>query len=296
MTAPLPLMTEEEIRHCRVEGEHGYGCMRTDRGALPLQAMSVDARVIATFAHTTVRQVFVNNLGAPLEATYIFPLPDRAAVTRFTMEVAGRKVEGVLEERMQARRTYDAAIAQGKRASIAEEERAGVFTIRVGNLMPGESAAITLELSGALPVADGEVTFRFPLVVAPRYMPGNMLGGGDVGAGTAHDTDAVPDASRISPPVLLPGYASPVRLSMSVELDAAGLPMSRVRSSLHAAFADDRGGRLVVHTAPGERLNRDFILRFHIGDSAVHTSARLLRGTPDGDVFALTLLPPTLNV
>ncbi len=316
MTAPLPLMTESELRDFAGDRECGYGCLRTERGALPLREMNVEARVIATFAHTTLRQVFVNTLGVPLEATYIFPLPDRAAVTRFTLEVAGRVVDGVLEERMQARRTYDQAIASGKRASIAEEERPGVFTIRVGNLMPGEAAAVTLEMSGALPVADGEVTYRFPLVVAPRYMPGQLLGGEDVGDGVAHDTDAVPDASRISPPVLLPGMQSPVRLSLAVELDAAGLPLSQVRSSLHAAYADERGGRLVVRTTPGERLDRDFILRFHLGDDAAHTSARIAldgamplprgRGVPgalfgapgftEDATFALTLLPPTLHV
>ncbi|HEY4220888.1 MAG TPA: VIT domain-containing protein, partial [Myxococcota bacterium] len=289
MTAPLPLLTETEIRNIATDGaEYGYGCLRTERGALPLAEMDVDARIIATFAHTTVRQVFINNTGAPLEATYIFPLPDRAAVTRFSMEVNGRVVEGVLEERGQARRTYDNAIAQGKRASIAEEERAGVFTIRCGNLMPGDRAAITIELSGALPSADGEVTYRFPLVVAPRYMPGQILGGASVGDGVAPDTSAVPDASRISPPVLLPGVPNPVRLSMSVELDPAGLPLSLVRSSLHAAYADDRGGRLVVRTQAGERLDRDFILRFKLGGDALSTSARVLRN--DG-AFALTLLP-----
>lgn len=300
MTAPLPLMTESEVRTFTGEaGEHGFGCCRTERGQLPLAEMSIDARVIATFAHTTLRQVFVNTFGVPLEVTYIFPLPDRAAVTRFTMEVNGRRIDGVLEERMQARRSYDAAIAQGKRASIAEEERAGVFSIRVGNLMPGERATITLELAGALPVADGEVTYRFPLVVAPRYMPGQLLGGTDVGDGVAHDTDAVPDASRISPPVLLAGMSAPVRLGISVELDAAGLPLSQVRSSLHAAYADQRAGRLVVSLPPGERLDRDFILRFHLGDEAVRTSARTLADAVHGGAgttFALTLLPPTVNV
>lgn len=307
MTAPLPLMTEDEVRRCAAgfagaEGgeEPGFGCLRSDRGPLPLKELTVEARVIATFAHSTLRQVFVNTLGVPLEATYIFPLPDRAAVTRFTMEVAGRRVDGVLEERLQARRTYDAAIAQGKRASIAEEERPGVFTLRVGNLMPGEAATITLEMSGALPVADGEVTYRFPLVVAPRYMPGQVLGGDNVGDGIADDTDAVPDASRISPPVLLPGFSRPVRLGISVELDAAGLPMSQVRSSLHAAYADDRGGKLAVRIPPGERLNRDFILRFRLGDDAVRTSARLLRdslaGTPSAESsLGLTILPPAIS-
>jgi len=304
MTAPLPLMTESEVRSASFGGgafpgdERGYGCIRSDQGMLPLKEMTVEARVIGTFAHTTLRQVFANTFGVPLEATYIFPLPDRAAVTRFTMEVAGRRIDGVLEERGQARRNYDAAIAVGKRASIAEEERAGVFTLRVGNLMPGEAATITLELTGALPVADGEVTYRFPLVVAPRYMPGQTLGGDNVGDGIADDTTAVPDASRISPPVLLPGMSSPVRLGITVELDAAGMPLSEVRSSLHAAYADPRAGRLMVRTAAGERLDRDFILRFRLGDTTTHTSARVvsLGGETNKRVFTLNVLPPTVGL
>ncbi|OGQ24974.1 MAG: hypothetical protein A2138_02750 [Deltaproteobacteria bacterium RBG_16_71_12] len=296
MTA-LPLIRDDEWSRLHVAFEEaGCGCLHTDRGLLPLVAMDVDAKVIASFAHTTLRQVFVNTLGVPIEATYIFPLPDRAAVHRFVMEVNGRRVEGELQERMAARRTYDHAIAQGKRASIAEEERAGVFTIRVGNLMPGEHAAITIELSGALPIADGEVSYRFPLVVAPRYMPGRGLGGDNVGDGVAADTDAVPDASRISPPVLLPGFPNPVRLSIGVELDPAGLPLSEVRSSLHAAYADERAGRLAVRTTAGERLDRDFVLRFRLGDAGEHTTARLADDGAGEATLALTVLPPTLDV
>jgi Ca-activated chloride channel family protein len=62
-------------------------------------------------SQVTVRQTFVNATGEPLEATYIFPLPDRAAVTDFRMEVAGRVVEGVLKERGQARRSTTCASA-----------------------------------------------------------------------------------------------------------------------------------------------------------------------------------------
>ena len=75
--------------------------------------MDVNGRIDGLLARVTVRQTFVNALDEPLEATYIFPLPDRAAVTRFRMEVAGRVIEGVLEERGQAREHYDQAIAAG---------------------------------------------------------------------------------------------------------------------------------------------------------------------------------------
>jgi Ca-activated chloride channel family protein len=297
MTAPLPLLTEEEVHAVirdEVDEHRSFGCLRCEHGNLPLKALDVDARVIGTFAHTTLTQTFKNTNSVPVEATYIFPLPDRAAVTRFTMVVAGRRVEGELQERGQARRTYDAAIAQGKRASIAEEERPGTFTIRVGNLLAGEDATIILEMTGPLSVVDGEVTYRFPLVVAPRYMPGTPLRGDQVGEGTHVDTNAVPDASRISPPVLLANYPNPVQLGIRVSLDPAGLPLSNVRSALHAAWADEKQGLLQVQVGKGERLNRDFILRFTLGDGAMRTSARATSvGVAAGvaDTFMLTLLP-----
>ncbi len=152
MNAPLPLMSEEEVLRCRIHGdEPGLGALRTPRGLLPLAAVAVRTRIVGLFAHTTVEQTFVNAHAEPLEATYIFPLPDRAAVTRFTLAVNGRVVDGVLQERGEARRTYDTAIQQGHRASIAEEERPGVFTMRVGNILPGEDweKAIKKELSSS---------------------------------------------------------------------------------------------------------------------------------------------------
>src|SRR5206468_1328853 len=153
------------------------------------------------------------------------PLPDRAAVTGMRMEAADRVVEGVLKERGQAREDYEAALAAGQRAALAEEDRPDVFTMSVGNILPGERVTVRLTLSQPLPYEDGEATLRFPLVVAPRYIPGTPLDGPSVGAGTGPDTDAVPDASRITPPVLLPGFPNPVRLTLAVDVDPAGLPL-----------------------------------------------------------------------
>jgi Ca-activated chloride channel family protein len=276
------------------EDEPGFGSLRTGKGALPLEAMDVRGRIDGLLARVVVRQTFVNAFDEPLEASYIFPMPDRAAVTQFRMTVAGREIEGVLEERGQAREHYEEAIAKGQRASIAEEDRPGVFNLRVGNLMPGERATVELSLCGVLPYTDGEVTFRFPLVVAPRYVPGRPLPGPSVGDGTALDTDAVPDASRISPPVLLPGFPNPVRLSLELELDGGVAGLGGLRSSLHAIEEETQDGYCRIRIRPGERLDRDFILRFRLGGDDIRSTLSL---HPDRDdqnqgTFALTVIPP----
>ena len=220
-----------------------------------------------------------------LEATYIFPLPDRAAVTAFRMEVAGRIVEGDLKERGEAREEYEKAIEAGHRAAIAEEERSGTFSLRVGNIPAKEQVTIELTLVGPVAVADGEATFRFPLVVAPRYVPGIPLDGPPVGAGWGTDTDQAPDASRVTPPVLLPGFPNPVRLSLEVEIDPAGLGpedgdwSEQIRASLHSVVVE-QGPPWTVRLQPGERLNRDFILRFPVAGEALQ--ATLLCSPPRG--------------
>ncbi len=120
----------------------------------------------------------------------------------------------------------------------------------------------------------------------------------------------MPDASRITPPVLLPGFPNPVRLSIGVDIDPAGLVLADVRSSLHAVNTDGRSDlslataglaalnpRARTHLAiqPGERANRDFVLRLSYGEPDASTQALTL--TPDADgaegTFRLTVLPPT---
>jgi len=296
MTPSIATMSPEEWARTEAsQDETGFGALRTTRGVLPLKSLDVQARVEGLLSLVSIRQTFQNAWNEPLEATYIFPLPDRAGVTAFRMEVAGRVVEGVVQERGKAREEYDQAIAAGHRAGIAEEERPGVFTLRVGNLPPGEQAKIELKLAGTLPFVEGEVTFRFPLVVAPRYIPGCALPGSGVGSGVAFDTDAVPDASRISPPVLLRGFPNPVRLSLAVEIHETLAAVDQVRSSLHAVIEDSRAGvrRIVLH--PGERLDRDFILRYRLGDSSIATAASAHPESGSEGTFALTIVPPPVG-
>ncbi|HEX7304629.1 VIT domain-containing protein [Lentzea sp.] len=266
----------------------GIGALRTERGNLPLERLDVRAAVTGLVGRTVLTTGFVNTHDTALEATYVFPLPDRAAVTGMKMTAADRTVEAELQERGAARQAYDDAIAAGQRASIVEEDRPDVFTMRVGNIQPGERVAVELTLVGPLVFEDGAATFRFPLVVAPRYIPGKPLDGPSVGDGHADDTDAVPDASRITPPVLLPGFPNPVRLTIGVDVDPAGLELGEIRSSLHTVETEGT----TVTVAPGERADRDFVLRLAYANTS---SAAVCVPDEDGGTYQVTVLPPELD-
>lgn len=271
------------------------GRLGDEHGALPLTAVEIEGDVCELVATTTVRQTFRNTRDTALEATYVFALPDRAGVTSFVADLAGRVVEGRLDERGRARQEYDEAVAAGHRAAIAEEERPGVFTMRVGNLLPGEEAVVTLTMTGPLPVDDGVAEYRFPLVVAPRYIPGVPIGGADVGTGVARDTDRVPDASRITPPVLLPGEASPVTLSLRASLRVRGLSAAALSSTLHNVVARETDGTVEVELRPGERLDRDVLLRWPVAADALRTTAVLTAdgdGAEAGGIWQVTVVPP----
>ncbi|WP_067176166.1 VIT domain-containing protein [Microtetraspora niveoalba] len=260
MSVPITTLPPEQ---CHPLPDAGFGALETAKGNLPLESVDITARVAGLVAGVEMAQGFRNPFDVTLEATYVFPLPPRAAVTAFRMVADNRVIDGVLKERGQARADYDRALAAGRRAAMAEEDRPDVFTVRVGNVLAGERVRVHLTLSQPLPFEDGAAEFRFPLVVAPRYVPGTPLDGGRAGDGTAPDTDAVPDASRVTPPVLLPGFPNPVRLSLVTTIDPAGLRLDAIRSSLHEVAREGNSISLV----PGERLDRDFILRFAFAPS-----------------------------
>jgi Ca-activated chloride channel family protein len=274
----------------------GIGTLRTATGNLPLFALDVSARVDGLSVQMEVSQSFRNAHATPIEAVYLFPLPDRLAVRAFTLQVGERVIVGQLHERGAARATYAEAKQAGQQAALAEEERPGVFTVSVGNLPPHSTAIVRLTLVGTLPCTTNEVTLRFPLVVAERYQPGRAVPGPNVGVGTAADTDAVPDASRISPPIRLPGCPDPVRLSLRVDLHPhAGMPITDVRSSLHSVLelSNDTGVRRILLQA-GASLDRDFVLRYRLGGTTLHASATLCpqEEQPTQGVAELLLVPP----
>lgn len=259
--------------------------------ALPLQAFAAELTITGMHAAWRITQTFVNRSAQPLEAIYIHPLPGRSAVHACTVTLGGRTITADIQERGAARQQYQQAVAAGKRAALLEEDRSEAFTLTIGNVQPGEQATVVIELVGPVAVEGGWAGVRLPLTIAPRYIPGTALGD-DVGHGTAGDTDRVPDASRISPPVLLPGCAWPVALHITLALADAGLAVQALGCSYPVQAAG--AGRWTV--LPGQRADRDCLLRWRVAGDALTTTAISGPAAGGGSAVAVTIVPPTVTV
>ena len=69
-------------------------------------------------ADVQVEQSFTNLLDRPLEATYLFPVPDGAVVSHFSLIVDGEEMPARLYDRNEARRLYEEIVRQIGRAHV----------------------------------------------------------------------------------------------------------------------------------------------------------------------------------
>ena len=263
--------------------------------SVPLVHTGAVIDVRGLVAAATVTQQYVNSSTAPMEAVYIFPLPHDAAVYDLEIRIGNRVIRSQIHERAEAKRVYEAAKSEGKRAALLEEERPNIFTISVANIMPNDRIDVRLRYVEPLRWEAGRMRLVFPMVVGPRYIPGTQSVD-HAGTGWSSDTDAVADASRVTPIVRNPESRSGHDISLAVDLDS-GFEAASINSVSHTInvrrLAD---GRQRVELATGATLpNKDFVLEVQQAESAKPETALFL--SPGGDSgethFLLAAFPPT---
>jgi Ca-activated chloride channel family protein len=260
---------------------------------VPAPVLKTDGHMVVSgiVARATVRQEFTNPASGWSEGIYVFPLPEDAAVDRLRMRIGERSIEGVIQERAAARAQYEGAKRAGHRASLVEEERPNVFTTSVANIPPGAAVTVEIEYQQAIRYDAGQFRLRFPMVVGPRYIPGTPAQSA-VGSGWAPDTDQVPDASRITPPVQHPARGALNPVNLVIELDP-GVALARLEASSHTVQTTPLAhGRYRIELAQGNApANRDFELVWQpYADSA--PAVTLLTERKGNETFALLMVMP----
>jgi len=259
----------------------------------PILRTDVKLAVAGTIVRATVRQHYVNPSSAWLEGVYVFPLPEQSAVDHLVMEIGERRVVGRIKPREEAKKMYEQAAAAGQHASLVESERPNIFTTSVANIGPGEKIVVEIQYQDRVEIDAATYSLRFPMVVGPRYIPGEAVSlvadRPNSGGGWADDTTRVPDASRITPPVLHPreGKINPVTMSIDF---APGFPVERVTSLYHPVVATDADGSKTITLAEGDvPADRDFVLEWVPKPSAA-PAASLFAEQRGDDVYLFGML------
>jgi Ca-activated chloride channel family protein len=207
----------------------------------PILGATVEVKVTGIIARARVTQVFTNSSKEWLEGIYFFPLPEGAAVDTLWMQVGDRTIQGVVQEKEEARRTYEDAKQQGVKTTLVEQQDPNVFTTAVANIGPGETVEVAIELQQVVQWDHDRFRLRFPMMVAPA----------EKGSG------------RRGPPVRRRG-APPINpFAFHADLNP-GFPLAKVASPSHAVtVAKGKNFQYAVDLAKGvEPADSDLVLEW----------------------------------
>ena len=275
--------------------EHpGCGAMMVDMGEekenvpLPLKHTDVKGQIYGYIASVDVTQQFHNPFDTKIEAVYVFPLPQDAAVDDFIMTIGERKIRGIIRERKEAEKIYAAARAQGYVASLLTQERPNIFTQKVANIEPGKDIDVSIHYFNTLAYADGWYEFVFPMVVGPRYNPPCTTDG--VGAVAAGQGGISGQPTEVQ--YLAPNQRSGHDIALSVEIDA-GTTIEDLECTTHVVSTENTSDqRAAVTINPNDSIpNKDFVLRYKVAGDRVK-SALVTHSDGQDNYFTMMLYPP----
>ncbi len=258
-----------------------------DGRALPLRRADLRVRACGGVARTVLEQQFVNPHAEPLRVTYTLPLPADGAVSGFRFQIDEQVIVGEVDRRSRARERFEEALVNGHTAALVEQERSSVFTQEVGNIPAGATVIAILEIDQPLHwrsnagQGHGGWEYRFPTVVAPRYLGAE---------------GRVTDAARIE--VAVADRRRPIAMSLSLRIDESLAVGGQPSSTSHALSSVREGEAHTVALAEGSAaLDRDVVVRWPVTAPQVGLRVDAARAASThattADAYGLvTLVPP----
>ena len=255
---------------------------------LPLKHTDVKGDICGYIATVEVTQQFHNPYDEKIEAVYVFPLPQNAAVNEFIMVIGERKIRGIIREREEAEQIYAEARSQGYTASLLTQERPNIFTQKVANIEPSKEIDINIKYFNTLAYVDGWYEFVFPMVVGPRYNPPGTTDG--VGAVAHGRTGISGQATEVE--YLKPDQRSGHDISLAVNINA-GVEIEEIKCPSHVITKRniDEENLNVKLSELDDIPNKDFVLRYKVAGNKVK-SALVTHKDTRGGFFTLMLYPP----
>lgn len=233
--------------------------LSTDGFPLTLEHTAFAAEVRAGLAKVTLTQRYTNPYDEPIDATYLFPLPPRAAIYDLQLTCGERVLHSVVLPVKEALKRFERAAGEGRKAALLSQQRPNLFTQQVANLCPGEQVEVRLTYLEEPEYLGGTYTLTFPTTVGPRFDPGQQV-----------------DQPSFTP---LARAAHDLSVEVDVYDDA---PLSGLWSETHdlEVFAEDGHGALISLTEQDSLPNKDVVLSWSLSVPAPEASVVWAPGPP----------------
>jgi Ca-activated chloride channel family protein len=242
---------------------------------IPLKGVLINATLSGVCAEVTVTHRYTNEESTDVEAVYVFPLDEGAAVSGFRARIGDRVITGYVEEKERAFEIYDDAMADGHGAFLLDQERPNIFTASVGNLKPKQSVDVEITYVSLLKYEGEAIRFLIPTTISPRFVP---EGPTEIGE---------PDGDRVNPE-RWPEVPYGLTLNVEVSMDS---PIRVIESPSHTVRAEHDGSTASITLSGRETaLDRDFVLLVEPRD-ARKPKARVTREEDGTRVVCVTFSP-----
>ena len=239
-----------------------------------LRATTISGRLQGLLGEITIAQTYQNAEAVNIEAVFTFPVPVEAVLLGVDIQIDDRALHGRVLPKRQAENAYEDAVSGGDSAILLQEAGRGLYTINVGNLLPGQTARLTYRYALLLVWNGDALRLQLPTTIAPRY--------GDPGRAGLQ-------------PHQIPSVDLDAENRFSLELDLGGsLRQATVESPSHRISVEVGVEVLRVRLA-GDRslMDRDFILNIR-GSAEARAALGLCAPDRDGWI-ALASFQPELS-
>lgn len=213
--------------------------------AVPLKFTEVKADISDMLALVEVTQKFYNNFDKNIEALYLFPLPPGSAVNFFEVKIGDRVISGEIKEKEEAKRIYENAKEEGKKAGLLEQENPSIFNISIANIEPSQEITVNLKYHETIKYENGEYEFVFPMTITPRYK------------------SPFTENFKVPSPEFQNSEESKREVNIFVKL-RTGFEIGEIDSPGHLLYIskEEKNLREIQLAGEGEIPNKDFVLKY----------------------------------
>jgi Ca-activated chloride channel family protein len=243
-----------------------------------LTKTDVDVNISGVIADVTVRQYYKSTSDQVLEAVYVFPASVHAAVYSMKMKIGSREIMAVIKEKGEARREYEQAKSEGKRASLLVQDRPNLFQMNLANITPGDLIEIEMKYTEMLVPDDKIYTFSFPTIVAPRY--GNEQTSDNTIISNSNDTR------------LLANSIFDIKLNL-----ISPVPIDGIECITHEVnYGGETANHSLITLKDSEKNGapKDFVVKYKLAGDLINSGLLLSKGEGKNaeNFFLLTVQPP----